>query len=233
VNGVLAEVARLRSDGVRRMYYEALLLSPAMPATDADRVLRDAARRISSDGDMRHLLDRVGRPRGRRAPQFDAASLAEAVRHMTSDGDITAVLTKFALEGDRSMLLMAMREMARVTSDGDKALFITQTAPRYLEGDDRALYDEYFRTASTITSDGDLANVLLTAVRHTRPSCAITDGIIATSHRITSDGDRANVLTALARRRVLDTPELRRKFLEAAKGITSDGDYRRVIESMP
>ena len=51
--------------------------------------------------------------------------------------------------------------------------------------------------------------------------------------RITSDGDRANVLVRLAGRDVLQDKAVRAKFLESAKGITSDGDYRRVIEALP
>jgi hypothetical protein len=231
--GVLAEIARIRSDGVKRAYYEALLAAPGLTAAEADLALRQAGRDIKSDGDLRGVLDRASRQRARSGAQFDAEAVGAAVRHMTSDGDITAVLLKFALEGDRSMLLMAMREAARVTSDGDKARFMIRTAPRFLAGDDSALHQSYFRTAKTITSDGDLANVLLAAIPHTRPSCAVTGGVISTSHNITSDGDRANVLVALAHRRVLDTKDVRRKFLEAAKGITSDGDYRRVVEALP
>jgi len=231
-DAVLAEIAQLTSDGVRRRYFEALLATPRLSAADAERALRLASATITSDGDLRAVLTAATKRDGGQGTRFDAETVGEATRHITSDGDLRAVLHKFVTQGDRSFKLMALREARRISSDGDLSGLLMAAVPYVLSGDDAVYQREFFKTAEGITSDGDLANVLLAATAYARPNNDITDGVIATSTRITADGDRANVLVRLAQRRVLGTRALRRKFLESAKGITSDGDYRRVIEAL-
>ena len=217
---------------MKRAYYNALFATPGLPAADVDRAMRQVPRDITSDGALRSVLGGATRRAGG-VGGFDAATMGEAVRHITSDGDLRAVLTRFITQGDRSFRLMALREARRITSDGDLSALLVLAAPYLLVSDDAELQRDYFRAAQQITSDGDLANVLAGATKYARPGGAITDGIIATSTRITSDGDRANVLVRLAGRDVLQDKAVRAKFLESAKGITSDGDYRRVIEALP
>ena len=231
VRGVLAEIERTSSTGAKRVAYTALLDQGDLSEEELETILNQAGRDLSSsDGEMRAVLEQIGRgAKGRLSPRA-SESVGAAVARMSSDGEKRAVLQQYGSVGDREMLLMAMRQAKDMTSDGERAALLRALAPRYLSADDDALRKAYFAACDAFQSDGERRRALNAALAFTRVSPDVALGVIESARHMSSDGEKAEVLVALARQRALSTTGVREAFMRATRSISSDGEYRRVME---
>jgi hypothetical protein len=95
VNAVLGEIAGLRSDTGRRVYYKALLAGGPMSNAEFARVMDDVGRRMGSDTETRLVLNRVAE-RHRLADAASRQAFFRAVGGMDSDTEIRLVLNAVA-----------------------------------------------------------------------------------------------------------------------------------------
>jgi beta-lactamase regulating signal transducer with metallopeptidase domain len=233
-NRVLSEIDSIASSGAKRAYYETLLdVNKGMSAADlalvVSRVKRDLG---SSSGDLRSVLERVGRlnTQSTQSSQVRTA-LADAITSISSDGDKTSVLTALVWTADRNMLVEFARVAKTISSDGDKSNFLITAASRFLTGRDAALRNGYFDCAGTINSDGDRQRVYVSAVQYGHGDEAVTLGIINGTLTMSSSGDKAVVLVSVANQRLLTTDKMTSAYMDAAKKIDSEGDRERVIRA--
>lgn len=230
VEAVLADISRTQSTSAKRAAYEALLRDGNLSSEDEARLARQAGTDLSSsDGELRAVLEAVGK-RGHQAPAM-AEALGAAVEHMSSDGEKRAVLEQYALQGDRDMLLMTMRQARSISSDGEKASFLRSTVSRYLANSDEALRNAFFSVAQTISSDGEKREVLMQALPFgAQPGVLMS--VLDVARQISSDGEKSELLVNILRRRFAMTPQLREAFMRTTRSLSSDGEYRRVMEAM-
>ena len=230
VSAVLADIARTQSTSAKRAAYEALLQGGTLSSDEEARVARQAGTDLaSSDGELRAVLEAIGK----RGPM--AASMAEAfgaaVEHMSSDGEKRELLQQYALKGDRDMLLVSMRQAASIGSDGEKAEFLRATASRYLATDDEQLRNAFFSVTNTISSDGEKHEVLNAVLPYAqRP--AILFAMLDAARQISSDGEKSELLVSILKKRAVTTPQLKEAFMKTTRTLSSDAEYRRVMEAM-
>jgi hypothetical protein len=123
-----------------------------------------------------------------------------------------------------------MRHTREMSSDGEKAALLRALAAHYLAVDDEALRQAFFSACETLSSDGERRSVLMAAVEYARVSPAVALGVIESSSHMSADGEKAEVLVSIARLRLFGAAGVREAFMRATRSISSDGDYRRVME---
>jgi hypothetical protein len=230
VSAVLADIGRTQSAGAKRAAYDALLQQGNLSSDDETRIARQAGSDLSSnDGELRAVLAEVGK-HGRMSSGM-AEAIGSAVDHMSSDGEKRAILEQYALQGDRDMLLVAMRRAQSISSDGEKAAFLRSTTPRYLANEDEALRSAFFSVTQSISSDGEKREVLMQVLPYAqRP--AIMMSTLDAARQISSDGEKSELLVAMLQRRCVTTPAIREAFMRTTRTLSSDAEYRRVMEAM-
>jgi hypothetical protein len=229
-DAVLKMIGELRSGGAKRTHYEALLDLRDLGNDDVERVVRHATRTLrGSDGDLRSVLEHV--PARARPASGVQAAFGEGILAIQSDGDRRSLLVQHVVSGEKGVVRTALEGVRTMHSDGDKRSVLVAGAASALRGDDAELRAAFFDAARTIRSDGDLASVLVTAAPYGRGAPAVTAAILDAVADLRSDGDAARVLVTVAEQRLVDTRELREKYVAAARRL-SEGDRRRAMEAI-
>jgi hypothetical protein len=227
-DAVLADVAKVRSEGTKRRYYGLLLEQARLTADQAARLFWQAGRTISSDGDLTAVLVyALARTSIEAAPAREA--FFAAADEISSDGDhaeaLHAVLERGGAKTSDATLVELLRSAAAISSDGDKARVLMEAAERgRLESG--AVRDAFFAAARTISSDGDRSRVLLAALQAHAGADAVAAAVLRSATEISSDGDKARVLLAVPAER-LRASEVREAYRDAVRTISSDGDRGR------
>jgi hypothetical protein len=101
---------------------------------------------------------------------------------------------------------------------------------RYLANDDEALRNAFFSVAQSISSDGEKREVLTSTLPFARP--AVLSSVLEQARQISSDGEKSELLVTILKRRCVTTPELREQLMRVTRTLSSDGEYRRVMEAL-
>jgi len=228
VDAVLADISRIESTSAKRAAYDALIHQGRFSEDDAAKIARQAGADLSSsDGELRAVLEQMGKMGHVSSPMAQAFS--SAVEHMSSDGEKRALLQQYALQGDRDMLLVSLKQARSISSDGEKAELLRATVKRYFENDDETLRNAFFDVAQTISSDGEKREVLNAVLPFAqRPSVLL--GVLETAQQISSDGEKSELLVTILKRRLISDPALRERFMKVTRTLSSDAEYRRVME---
>ena len=230
VAAVLADISRTQSTSAKRAAYDALLHDGTLSSDDEARVARQAGSDLaSSDGELRAVLEEMGKRGHLAAPMAEA--FGAAVEHMSSDGEKRALLQQYALKGDRDMLLVSMRQAQSISSDGEKAEFLRATVAKYLAPNDEQLRNAFFSVVQTISSDGEKHEVLNATIPYAQ-NPAVLFAVLETARQISSDGEKSELLVSILRKRAVTTPQLREAFMKTTRTLSSDAEYRRVMEAM-
>ncbi len=227
--GVLDDISRLRSDGVKCVYFRYLFDLTSPDAVDLARILRRVAREVRSDGDKARLLHEIAED----ALASAAARIAffEAAQTIGSDGDRSRLLREVLTEGVRTpeTLELILKAIARVNSDPDKARVLVEFTG--LHPVDDALRTAFFRAVATIQSDGDRTRVVSAAMRESAANKETMAESVKAAGRIGSDGEKARLLVQAAEYYSPDDA-LRAAFFQAVSTIGSDGDRHRVLTAL-
>ena len=230
VAAVLADISRTQSTSAKRAAYEALLHDGTLSSDEEARVARQAGTDLaSSDGELRAVLEEMGKRGHLAAPMAEA--FGAAVEHMSSDGEKRELLQQYALKGDRDMLLVSMRQAASISSDGEKAEFLRATVSRYLANDDEQLRNAFFSVTNTISSDGEKHEVLNAVLPYAQKP-PILYAVLDAARQISSDGEKSELLVSILKKRAVTTPQLKEAFMKTTRTLSSDAEYRRVMEAM-
>ncbi|HEX2095447.1 MAG TPA: hypothetical protein VHG28_23830 [Longimicrobiaceae bacterium] len=228
VPGVLEEISRIRSDGVQRVYFAALLDHSSLRPDDVARVLRQAGRQIGSDGDRASLLRRAAL-RGDLENDAVRRAFFDAVGTIGSDGDRASVLRR-VLERERAseaLRTALLRSAAEIGSDGDKSSVLVQAARRYPLSAS-ATRAAFFESVGTIGSDGDHARVLKEVLRGGALTREVAVAVLRSARGIGSDGDKTAVLLHLPVDRLRDRV-VADAYRDTAESIGSDGNRARAL----
>jgi hypothetical protein len=191
-------------------------------------VMRRAGEDLSSsDSELKALLAQMGQS------VHSSGSMAEAfgkaVDHMSSDDEKRSLLEEYAAHGDRDMLLVIMRQAKSIGSDDEKSSLLRSTAARYLNCDDEELHNAYFSTARAIGSDEEKRAVLEASLPYAKQRGVLLS-ILDAAKDIGSDSEKAELLIDIARQGLAATGPAHDAFLRVTKSISSDSEYRRVVE---
>jgi len=234
VDNVLDAIARIQSNAAQAAHYTALLKADNFTQAEIDRIARAAGRDLASTpSDLRSVLDLMKSQRPSNSAQAAIGqSVQTAIRKAKSSGDKASILTQYAVGGDSDAVLMALRGAKELSSDGDKSTLLKTLAASALNGRNPALRRAFFDAFETLSSDGDSRSVLTAALPYGHANPAVTLDVIQATRHISSDTDKAEVLIALTKQRLLTSAAIRTAFLDAAKGISSSSDQRRVLQAV-
>jgi hypothetical protein len=187
VPAVLRGVEELEGDGARRIHYRLLLEGAGLRADDAERVVRHAARTLSSSGELRLTLESA-----RSAPLTarGRAALMEAAASISSDGEKALLLRRLATPeslGEREARAAFFRAAASVRSDGELAALLRHVL-RAQPTEPVAL--EVLRTALAIGSDGEKGALLRAVPASLLAGARVREAYRANLATMRSDGER-------------------------------------------
>ncbi len=215
VSGVLGEIARLRTDSGRRVYYHALLRGAPLSNAEFVRVMDDVGRRMGSDTETRLVLSEA-------VPYASGtgrlAALLNAAVGMDSDTETRLVLNRVAERhrlADAASRDAFFRAVQGMDSDTEVRLVLNAVADQHLaNGDGRAAF---FRAVGGMSSDVE-RRLVLSAVLSRDPSEAAVLGALGSAAAMHSDVEKRLVLFQVP-------PSLLRSGRVSAA-------YRRVVDGM-
>ncbi|HEX6373546.1 MAG TPA: hypothetical protein VF006_31765 [Longimicrobium sp.] len=227
VNGVLAEIGRIRSDVGRRMYYRALLGSGSLSAGEFARVMEDVGRRMGSDVEARLVLteaiDRAG----------DGARMAAVLRAAESiDSDVeTRLVLNHAAQrhrlSDAASRQAFFRAVDGMGSDVERRLVLNAVADDGLA--DGASREAFFRAVSEFDSDVERRIVLTQILRDASEATAIS--AIQSAGEMNSDVEKRIVLTQVPAGR-LRSARVSAAYRRVADAMSSDVERRMVMRHL-
>jgi beta-lactamase regulating signal transducer with metallopeptidase domain len=223
---VLAEIAKIHSDGTRRLYIRELAPIGNLTTDQFQATLR-LVRAMGSDGEKAGLLVFLA-PYTLKDNLRDYAF--EALKTIQSDGEKHRVLTQFIItDASRPNLTLAARAAQDIHSDGEKAAVLVDLAS-HLRGNSE-LSHPFFRAAESIQSDGEKARVLMAVTASAGEQHDTLVEALRVAQSIQSDGEKARVLIhAVAYWK--DDDVMRRAYFESARTIQSDGEKARALTSL-
>ena len=223
--GLIDEIAYLKGDYVRRIYFEALLQSPNVSNQDLKAALRNASTTIVSDYERAQLLVQIANPF--LAKHELLGDYFEAVAKIGSDYEHGRVLaTVFKRDELSKELLIALaNSAASIKSDYEKASFLIKAAENY-QGD-AALRREWLNAVRTIGSDYEHHRTLSGALKPNEISTEALADLVTSAARMQSDYEKASFLIE-ALKHYRSDPRLRSAFVETAKTISSEYERGRV-----
>ncbi|MDF1505698.1 hypothetical protein [Roseisolibacter sp. H3M3-2] len=230
---LLAEVREIASDRVKGIYLDALLARPGVGEDDLREYARVTTRSLVSDSERRRLL--VALTQRADATPAVLATVAQSARALVSDSEKARVLAA-ALDARRAgpeVRAAAVPVARTIVSDRAKGELLAALA-----GDDALLADaegrrELFAAVDGIVSDRERGAVLRAVLRRDRVPRPAFLAALRSARGLVSDREKAEVLlAAAARREALEDEEARRAFLDATRGLTSSGEYRRVMDAV-
>jgi hypothetical protein len=216
VNGVLGEIAGLRTDTGRRMYYRALLAGAPLSDAEFARVMDDVGARIRSSTETRLVLadaaDRVRDDRG-------LAALLRAAARIESDTEARLVLTRVAERhslagaGVRTAFFQAVDGL---NSNTERRLVLNTVTERNALAD-AGMRSAFFRATDEMDSDTERRLVLSGALRRNASDAVVIDAI-RSAGEMRSDTEKRLVLSMV--------PAAHRRNTRVVD------EYRRVVEGM-
>ena len=225
-DGLLAEIRRIRSDGVKRVYLNVLFDKARLTPAQTVAALRIIEREVSSDGDKSSIL----RPLAQTIDLNDAAirnGYFAAASSISSDGDRRMVLLASLPRAQASAeaLTALLGSAAEISSDGDKSSVLVRSADAPALGSPSAR-DAWFRAAGSVSSDGDRSRSLLAILNREENRSEIAVAALESARHISSDGDKTRVLLAVSSAELRDA-RVSAAYDAALGSISSDGDHRR------
>jgi beta-lactamase regulating signal transducer with metallopeptidase domain len=233
VSAVLQEIGRIKSSGSKRAHYQELIKTgPMLTASETERLAQQAARDLTSSGDLSAVIQKLPKSSLRNSQTRQA--VAGALSQIKSSGDRTNTLQVLAPNADPELLVMLAKAAETLPSSGDKANFLMATASEYLTPGIAALRNAFFKTTSTLQSSGDMANVLISSIPYGHSSPQVILDVVETSKDLASSGDAANVLLSLISQRAVQPGNTRGTLavIERTLTMASSGDRANVLISL-
>ena len=247
VTAALTRIGSISSPAARREHYEALLDGKPLTDREYDQVSQHASRTLaSSPQDLLTVLSKVaagpasgtkglGRALGRlnQARETLGKALSTALDGRTSGIDSARTLTSYGTSDDPDMMLLALRGAKDLSSDTDKRVLLQTLTAGALRRNNAGLRSAYFDAVESMSSDTDVRVVLVTALPFGHNDPLVTSNVLRlVRDLLSSDGERRVTLVTAAQQKLLSTARLRQEFMEAAKSISSDSEYRVVLQAL-
>lgn len=224
---VLNEVDQIPGEGVKRIYLMDMLRRGELRRADLEQLARRVSR-FKSDGEKRIVLNAVTEQR--EAPVDD---ILQAARTISSDGEtrivLNRVLERTSLDARQSAMLLDITQ--NIQSDGERRI-VLNSAVRRVPLDDSAVRAAFFKSVDGINSAGERRIVLSSVLDRDSLAKPTFIALLHSAAGMDSGGEKAIVLERAAHRSELRDSDIRAAFNDAAKTISSRGEYERVMRAV-
>lgn len=225
--GVLDEISHLKSDHIKRFYFNELFAQGQLNPQDARRAMSLAGTEIASDYEKAQLLVKMS----------DSYLVNDEMRTIylegvdTIDSDyergraLAALLKKGEL--NNTGVLFAIKSTARMSSDYEQAQLLIKIASFDL---DHTAQQAYLASVASIDSDYEKGRVL-SALLKKGPGKDTLLFTLKSASTISSDYEKAQLLLKVAKSGSSDEA-VRSALVEAAKTIGSEYERGRVLSAV-
>jgi hypothetical protein len=226
VNGVLQEIAQIRNDTGRRMYYRALLNRGALSTAEFTRVMDDVGRRMGSDVETRLVLTEAVA----QASDGDRlAALLRAAQGIDSDVETRLVLNQVSSRHrltDAAAREAFFRVVSGMNSDVERRLVLNAVA----DAADGPSRESFFRAVNDFDSDVERRLVLSQVLRGEAPEATVIAAIQAAGE-MSSDTEKRLVLSAVPSAR-LRSARVAAAYRRLAQAMSSDTERRLAMRRL-
>jgi hypothetical protein len=226
--GVLGEISRLRSDYVKRIYFDELFAQGQLDSDNARQALRLAGTEISSDYEKAQLLVKMS----------DSYLVNDEMRGIYVDGVNTIhsdyergrALSALLKKGDLSTgnVLFAIKSAANIKSGYERAQLLIKIANGFAL--DQAAQTAYLDAVASISSDYEKGRVLAAFLKK-EPGKDTLLFTLKSASTISSDYEKAQLLIKIANGFTLDQAA-QIVYLDAVSSIHSDYEKGRVLSAL-
>ena len=225
VRGLTEEIAHLKGDYVRRIYFEELLQAPGVSTQDLKAAIRNASNSIGSDYERAQMLLQVAPAflsNKNLVPDYFEATVPDQVEYEHARV-LSGALKRTDLSKDA--LIAIAQSAAAIESDYEKASLLIKGADRY-QGDLSSRM-EWLHAVRTIGSDYEHHRALKGALKPNAISIEALSDLVRSAARMKSDYEKASFLIE-AMSLYRGDAQLRAAFLETARTIGSEYERGRV-----
>lgn len=227
-HGVLDEIGQLKSDYVKRIYFDELFAQGQLDADNARQALRLAGTEISSDYEKAQLLVKMSESYLGNAEM--RAIYLEGVNTIGSDYERGRALSALLKKGElsRDNVLFAIKSTASMKSDYEQAQLLIKIASGFAL--DQAAQTAYLASVGSIDSDYEKGRAL-SALLSKDPEKSTLLFTIKSASSITSDYEQAQLLIRIASGFALDQAA-QTAYVSAVTSIDSDYEKGRVLSAL-
>ena len=227
--GVLDEISQIRSNYVKRLYFEELLQIGTLDAVYVQRILNQVAREMSSSYEKSRVLMKVA---GHHLNDTTTRSAyMSAVRTIDSNYEKGRVLSAILSKDDLSKQTIseALEAVKEISSSHEKAKLLIKVAGAYSEDD--LVRSAFFEATRTIDSSYERRRVLSSLLeKKSLGKESLLEALKAASD-ISSDHEKASVLIQVASFGSNDEA-VRDALVNAARTINSNYERGRVLSAI-
>lgn len=193
--------------------------------------LLGSIKKLSSNTEMGSVLRSIQKL-GLNNPRIAEAYFL-AIGSMTSNTEAGSVLrytmNEFDLSTDSWSLLLT--ETGRLTSNTEMGSVLS-TASKNMPYDDDVVVDAYFTAVNKFSSSTEHGRILRLTVNNPGFNKYTAYKVLESAGKIVSNTEKASVLMLVSNSEQIKDPEIRKMYMSAAKTLTSDSEYRRVIDNL-
>jgi bla regulator protein blaR1 len=226
--GVLAEIPQLKTDYVKRIYFNELFAQGQLDADSARQALRLAGTQLSSDYEKAQLLVKMSDTY--LTSDEMRGIYIEAVNTIQSDYERGRALSALLKKGElsKSGLLFAIKSAGNIKSDYERAQLLIRIANAY--DLDQTAQTAYVDAITSIDSDYEKGRVL-SALLKKAPGKETLLFALKSASTISSDYEKAQLPLRVARSSSTDET-VRNALIEAARTIGSEYERGRVLSAV-
>lgn len=227
--GVLAEISTLKSDYVKRIYFDELLAQGNLDANTSRQALRQAAHEIKSDYEKSELLIKMSSNYVRDDQSREI--YLEGVNSIDSSYEKERALSALLKQGNLSQenILFAIRSAHNISSDYERSQLLIKIA-RAFPLDERAR-TAYLEGVSSMSSDYEKERVLSALLKKGDLHKENLLFAIKSASTINSDYEKAELLIKIASASSGDE-SVRKALVDSARSIKSEYDRGRVLSAV-
>ncbi|MEK6321089.1 MAG: hypothetical protein AABN33_05340 [Acidobacteriota bacterium] len=218
--GVLGEISQLKSDYVKRIYFDELFAQGQLDAESARQALRMAGTEISSDYEKAQLLVKMSD--NYLVNDEMRGIYIEGVNTIHSDYERGRALSALLKKGELSKgnLMFAIKSAGNIKADYERAQLLIKIANGFAL--DQAAQTAYLDAVASISSDYEKGRVL-SALLKKEPGKETLLFTLKSASTISSDYEKAQLLLKVARSSSGD---------EAVRSISSEYERGRVLSAV-
>jgi beta-lactamase regulating signal transducer with metallopeptidase domain len=229
VSGVLDEIALMRGDYAKKVYFQTLFkLSPPKGA-DLERAVREAGRSVHSDYELAEIL--IALAGDGLVDKSLQAAYVEAIGSIDSDYERRRALTPLLKQPtlDPGLAPALFKAATGIKSDYELAELLLDISSRFAV--DEKTRPDFFLAVNSIGSDYEQRRVLGTLLKQKGLGRQIIGDVLASAMKIDSDYEQAELLIQIAETQNLDG-SLDDVFFKAVNTIGSDYEHARVLKTL-
>ena len=228
-SGVLAEISTLKSDYVKRIYFDELLAQGNLDANTSRQALRQAAQEIKSDYEKSQLLIKMSANYVRDDQSREI--YIEGVNSINSSYEKGRALSALLKQGNLSHenLLFVIKSAHNISSDYERSQLLIKVASGF-PLDERARV-AYLEGISSMSSDYEKGRVLSALLKKDDLRKENLLFAIKSASTINSDYERAQLLIKIAAASSGDE-SIRNALVDSARSIRSEYERGRVLSAV-